>query len=152
LAGTKPGDLSADAVHSEVEGKLWMLDPEAFLYFLPAFLHLGVVCYDRLVTFVAELVDALTEPTRDDIVEMLDSIAEIPPGIGLAPETLQELRRQQLMWFDSGGPVATYRERISALSAGERAAVLEFLETIRDAHGEDFPHDELQIAIDRLNR
>lgn len=151
LAANGPRDLSADALRTEVEGNLWMLSPDAFRYFLPAFLHLGVTSYDSLVSFVGELVLTLTEPTREDVVNSLDRAAEMPPGMGLPTEILQELGRQQLEWFDSGEPISMYRERIAGLSAAERAAILEFLVVIRDEHGDDFPLGELQTAIERAS-
>lgn len=150
LAATAPADLLPSEVRVEVTGNLWMLAPEAFRYFLPAFLQLSVDHYDSLGIFVSELVGALTEPSRDDMVQSLDRAAQIPAPTGLAPEIMQQLRQQQLEWFDSGAPLAKYRERIGALSASERMAVLDFLATIRESHGADFPFDELQIAIDRL--
>ena len=96
-----------------------MLTPEAFRYFLPAFLNLGVESYDLLANFVAELIGALTKPTRDDVLQSLDLAAQVPSGMGLSPDTLRDLRQQQLEWFDSGKPLATYRERIDGLSAHE---------------------------------
>jgi len=150
LATTTPADLSADHVRAEVEGNLWMLAPETFQYFLPAFMSLAVERYDSFVNFVPELVSALTEPTRDDVLQALDRLALIPGGIGLTPDVLFHLRQQQLEWYDSGKPLTTYRDRVVGLSAVERNAILDFLAAIRDTHGSDFPFNEPQIAIDRL--
>ena len=149
LAGTSLHDLTAETVGAEIEGNLRLLTPAAFRYFLPAFLHLGLTRYDSLLSFVSELVSALSEPVRNDVVKALDRAEEIPAGMGLTPEVLQQLRRQQLEWFDSGAPLAAYRERMTGLTARERAAILDFFVEMRDAHGDDFPLDELQIAIDR---
>jgi hypothetical protein len=149
LAVTDPAEVSVDAVRAEVDGNLWMLAPEAFRYFLPAFLNLAVERYDSLRTFTGELIGALTEPSRADVVQALDRAEQIPADIGFTPETMRELRRQQLEWYDSGTPLASYQERIAGLSPAEGAAILDFLRTIRDGHGEDFPFDEPQVAIDR---
>ncbi|MGO9164890.1 MAG: hypothetical protein ACLP7J_30040 [Streptosporangiaceae bacterium] len=149
LAVTDPAGLSADQVRADVEGNLWMLAPEAFRYFLPAFLNLAVEHYDSLGNFAAELIGALTEPLRADVLQALDRAAQIPAEMGLTPDTLRQLRQQQLDWYDSGTPLATYQERIADLSAAEAEAILDFLATIRDTHGEDFPFDEPQVAIDR---
>jgi hypothetical protein len=149
LAATGREDLSPQAIHKDVEGNLWMLTADAFRYFLPAFLDAGVEHYELLGNFVAELISALTEPTLEDIQKALDDLSQIPEGIGLAPDTLRDLRRQQLEWYNSGTPVKKFRARVDGLSAAEGAAILAFMEKIRDAHGEDFPFDEPQLAIDR---
>ena len=149
LTVTDPADLSLDKVRAEVEGNLWMLAPEAFRYFLPAFLNLSVEHYDSLRNFVAELIGALTEPTRADVLQALNYAAQIPGGMGLTSETLRQLRQQQLDWYDSGKPLATYQERIADLSSAEGEAILDFLVAIWDVHGEDFPFNEPRIAIDR---
>lgn len=152
LATVTPDALSRDQVQAEVNGNLWMLGPDAFRYFLPAFLMLAVQHYDRLGYFVAELIGALTEPTRDDIIQALDRAAQIPASIGLSPDTQRQLRQQQLEWFDSGTPLAIYRERMADLSDAERDAITGVLATLRDTHPGDFPFNEPQTAIDRLNR
>jgi hypothetical protein len=149
LAATAPADLSPDDVRAEVDGNLWMLSPEAFRYFLPAFLNLAVERYKSVGNFVAELIGALTEPSRDDVVQALDRAAQIPPGIGLTPDTLRQLQQQQLDWYDSGTPLATFHERVVDLSPAESNAILDFLTATRDAHGDDFPFHEPQVAIDR---
>ena len=69
--------------------------------------------------------------------------------MGLDSETLQQLRQQQLEWFDSGEPLTTFRDRVAGLSADEDAAILDFLATIRDDHAEEFPFHEPEIAIER---
>jgi hypothetical protein len=149
LARTAPADLSTDAIRAVVEGNLWMLAPEGFRYFLPAFLSLVVEHYDALGSFASELLGALTEPSRDDVVQALDRAARIPAGLGFTAETMRQLRQQQLEWFDSGTPLAAYQKRVEDLSPEEGAAILDFLATIRDIHGRDFPFDEPQVAIDR---
>ncbi len=149
LEMTAPTDLSVGNIRAEVEGNLWMLAPDAFRYFLPAFLNLALEHYDSLGNFVAELIGTLTEPSRTDVLQALDHAAQIPASMGLAPDTLRQLRQQQLDWYDSGMPLATYQERLASLSAAEAEAILAFLVAIRDDHGEDFPFNEPQVAIDR---
>jgi hypothetical protein len=147
LAASAPPELSIEAIRTVVEGNLWMLGPEAFRYFLPAFLHAALEHYDSLSVFASELVGALTEPSREDVLQSLDRDVQIPTSIDIRKADL--LRAQQLEWFDSGTPVAIFRERVDGLTDAEGAAVLAFLVAFKDAHGADFPFDELQIAIDR---
>ena len=149
LAKTEPAALTPEAIRSHVQDNLWMVTPEAFRYFLPAFLRAALEHYKPLSIFVSELVGALTEPSRDDVVQALDTAAQIPAGMGLPPATMGLLREQQLEWFDSGTPLALFRKRFDGLSPDEGAAILAFLTALNAAHGRDFPFDELQLAIDR---
>ena len=149
LATTAPADLTADDVRSSIQGNLWMLSPRGFRCLLPTFMQLGLDHYGSLGIFVAELVLAFTKPERADVDKALDQVAKIPKSMGLDPDTLRQLRRQQLEWHDSGQPAAAYHARTEALSASERDAVLQFLTALRDAHGPDFPRHELDIAIER---
>lgn len=147
LEASAPDELDVETIRTEVEGSLWMLGPEAFRYFLPAFLHAALDHYDTLSVFASELVGALTEPSREDVVQSFERDLQIPASIDLRRS--EPLRAQQLEWFDSGAPTAIFRERVDGLTPAEGAAVLAFFVALADAHGTDFPFDELQIAIDR---
>jgi hypothetical protein len=149
LAATTPASLSKDQIRTVVDGCIWMLTPEAFRYFLPGFFKAGLENYAELSNFVAELIGALTRPEPGDVQQALERVAQIPTGMGLSPETLEQLRRQQLEWSNSGAPLKTFTERVESLSAAEGAAILAFLVLVRDTHGKDFPFHEPQIAIDR---
>jgi hypothetical protein len=148
LATKTSTELSVYEIRIEVEGNLWMLAPEAFRYFLPAFLHASLESYSSVSVFVSELVSALIEPSRTDVVEALDRAARIPPGLGL-PADMTELRKQQLEWFDSGTPTAIFHERVDSLTPTEGGAILAFFVALQEAHGADFPFGELEIAVDR---
>jgi hypothetical protein len=149
LAGTTSEELSLSTIRNEVAGRLGMLSPEAFRYFLPAFMSAGISEYPSLDTFVAELVTALTEPRIDDVHRALDRVARIPPEMGLPLGVFELLKQQQIEWYEGGGPQASFAARTEGLSASEGAAILEFLVAIRDDHGEDFPLGDPQVAIDR---
>jgi len=149
LADAKSTDLSLSAIRDEVAGRLWMLTPKAFRYFLPAFLNAGLAEYQSLDGFVAELVTAFTEPLLDDVHQALGRVAEIPPDMSLSPEIFALLKQQQVEWYELGGPQARFASWTEGLSASEGAAILAFLVAIRDGHDEDFPFGEPQIAIDR---
>jgi hypothetical protein len=149
LATKTSTELSVDEIRTGVEGNLWMLAPEAFQYFLPAFLGASLESYTSISVFVSELVGALTEPSRTDVLEALDRATRIPPGLGLPQDMNELLRRQQLEWFDSGTPLAIFRERVDSLTPAEGAAILAFFVALEEAHGADFPYGELEIAVDR---
>jgi len=149
LARNTPMELSVYDLRTEVEGNLWMLAPEAFRYFLPAFLHASLESYPSVSVFVSELVGALTKPSRTDVVETLDRATRLPSGLGLPDDMTELLRKQQLEWFDSGTPLAIFHERVDSLTPAEGGAILDFFVTLQETHGADFPFGELEIAVDR---
>lgn len=149
LAARTPAELTLHDLRTVVESNLWMLAPEAFLYFLPAFLRAALESYGSVSVFASELVGALTLPRRADVEDALDRAAGSGSGLGLPDDVAAPLRRQQLEWFDSGTPSAIFHERFDGLTRAEGAAVLAFLDAFREAHGEDFPFDELQTAVGR---
>lgn len=149
LAKKTSPELTVHEIRAEVEGNLWMLTPEAFRYFLPAFLHTALASYASVSVFASELVAALTEPSRADIVESLDRLNQIPPGLGLPKDMTELFRKQQLEWFDSGIPEAIFHERVDSLTAAEGAAILAFFGAFKETHGLNFPFRELEIAVDR---
>jgi hypothetical protein len=150
LLATKTSTALTDyELRTVVESKLWMLTPEAFLYFLPAFLHTSLESYAFVSVFASELIGALTEPSRTDVVEALDQVARLPSELGLPDDMTQLLRKQQLEWFESGTPAAIFHERFGNLAHAEGVAILAFFVAFQEAHGADFPFDELETAIDR---
>lgn len=113
-------------------------------------MDLSLTSYQAVSVFASELIGALTLPSRRDVEESLDRLEQLPRGAGLRdPRIADQLRAQQLEWFDSGTPTRIFHERFDDVSAAEGAAVLAFLEAFRDQHGANFPFDELDTAIDR---
>jgi len=150
LAEKPAPEVTVHDVNAVFEGNLWMLTPAAFLHYLPALMDLSLTRYGQVSIFASELIGALTEPSRDDVVASLDRLEDLPPELRLSdPAVSGELRRQQLEWFDSGTPSGIFHERVDGLSADEGGAVLAFLEAFREQHGENFPFGELDAAIDR---
>ncbi|WP_207550446.1 MULTISPECIES: hypothetical protein [Parafrankia] len=150
LAERAVTEISTDDVNNVFAGNLWALSPVAFRYYLPALMRFSLISYRSVSVFASELVGALTRPERDDVTESLDRLdllsSEIAPSVSGVADLL---RSQQLEWFDSGAPTATFHERFDDLSAAEGDAVLRFLETFQEAHGADFPFGELDAAITR---
>jgi hypothetical protein len=150
LADKPASDVSAHDINVLFEGNLWMLTPEAFLHYLPAFMDHALNNYKDVSVFASELIGALTEPSRDDVVESLGRLEQLPPELALSnPAIGDELRRQQLEWFDSGTPTRIFEERFNDLGTLEGAAILAFLEAFRAKHGANFPFGELDTAIER---
>lgn len=149
LAAKASTELTDYELRTVVEGNLWMLTPEAFLYFLPAFMHAALESYASVSVFASELVGALTEPARTDVLEALDRAAEIPTGLGLPGDMTELLRKQQLEWFDSGIPAGVFHERFDSVTNLEGAAILSFFDALRETRGADFPFGELETAVSR---
>jgi len=149
LAARTSTELSNYEMRTVVEGNLWALTPDAFLYYLPAFLSACLQSYASVSVLASELIDALTKPARIDIIESFDRLADQPPGLGLPEETIELLRKQQLEWFDSGKPRAVFHERFDDLTDAEGAAILAFFDAFRQVRGADFPFEELEVAVDR---
>lgn len=149
LAEKTAQELSVYELRTAVESNLWKLAPEAFLYFLPAFLHASLERYESVSVFTSELVGALTEPSRADVEETFERLGKGPPGIGLPAEMTELLRKQQLEFADSGAAEAIFHERFDGLTHDEGAAILAFFTALEKAHDADFPFQELQTAVDR---
>jgi len=147
LARITPRKLTAEEMRYEIGGDLVMLTPEAFRYFLPAFLSASVNSYESVDFFVDVLIGTLTKPSRPDIVESYDYLAQRSPG--LPDDMLELLREQQLEYFDSGEQLAQFHERFDSLTVEEGKAVLAFLVALKEYYDKDFPFGELDKAIDR---
>lgn len=148
LVAKTSAELTDYELRTVVGCNLWMLTPEAFLYFLPAFMHASLQSYASVSVFASELIGALTAPSRADVVEAVDRLAERPSGLCLPQDRTELLRKQQLEWFDSGAPTAIFHERFDNLTHAEGAAVLAFFVAFQETHGANFPFDELKIAVD----
>jgi len=149
LTGKTADELVAADLRTIVGGNLWMLTPEAYLYFLPAFLHMALEHNEEIGVIDSELIEDLIEPAREDVVNALDQLEQNQSEARLPADMLEILRKQQLEWIDSGAPMAVFIERFSNLSHAEGTAILAFLDAFQAAYGEDFPFGEIQTAIDR---
>ncbi len=149
LATRNSTELSDYELQTVVESNLWMLTPEAFLYFLPAFLLASLESYVSVSVFASELIGALTEPSRTDVVEGLDQLARFQSELGLQNDMNELLRKQQLEWFDSGTPASIFHERFDNLTHNEGSAILAFFIAFHESRGANFPFNELETAVDR---
>lgn len=150
LAAKTSDGLSAANIGSEIQGNLRMLAPEAFHYFLPAFLYATINSYALLRDFAAELVETLTEPRRQDVIESFQRMERAPQELRFPQETIALLRKQQLEWFDSGAPTSVFHERFDDLTQAEGGVISAFLDWLKATHGADFPFAELESAADRF--
>ena len=143
------GEVTVEDVRGAFEGNLWALTPEAVRYYLPALMDLALHRYREVSVFASELLGALTEPSREDVVASLEAFEELPPVELRDPVIADALRRQQLEWFDSGEPTALFHERFDGVTEEEGRAVLEFLVAFGEEHGGSFPFGEVDAAVER---
>ncbi|PQJ10718.1 hypothetical protein CJD36_012155 [Flavipsychrobacter stenotrophus] len=123
--------LTASYVGS-IESYLWALSSQAFLYFLPAFMYHSLASCYSIYLFVAELVEDLTLPLYEPVVESLHKYARI-----------ELMRKQQLDWR-----LTMFHDRFDNVTDEEGKAIYLFLAALRETHGEDF-FEGIEVAIDR---
>jgi hypothetical protein len=142
-------ELTAYDLVNIVESNLWMLTPEAFIYFLPSFMQISLESYASVSVFASEFIGTLTKPFRTDAGDALNQVDQFSAKFGLANDMTELLLKQQFELFDSGIPTAIFCERFDNITKDEGAAILDFLFSFQKRHGVNFPFDELKIAIDR---
>lgn len=149
LENKTSNSISYIDIRMEVEGKLWMLSAEAYLYYLPAFMYHSLVNYYKISVFVSEFVNSLTKPDRSDITNAIDRLENTPSVLNILDDLTELTREKQEEWFDSGTPSAIFNERFINVSNTEGAAIGRFFEYMMKLHNEDFPFGELGDALDR---
>lgn len=121
-----------------------IMTPEAFAWFLPAYLVTSVELYSETDTLTSSLIARLTPPDQADarqfealIEEMraldVDLVDESPTDcLGADDELLQ-----------------VFMERVAVLTQEEKEAVRGYLEYVDSEHGADFPVFGPKQALDR---
>jgi hypothetical protein len=128
---------------------LAFLSPEGYRFYMPAFMVLSIVDYDGADVISGEIVQSLTPP-RDTDVDALRALAqEHPERLPVATDDWQRWVNTCEHAFRSGAAERAFFERTGPFSSGQRQAVRQFLEHVRDVHGADFPGGEPQIALQR---
>jgi hypothetical protein len=149
LSKRRPSELSVHDLRDVVGGNLGLLTPEAFLYFLPAFLAAIDADYPALTVIAYELVDQLAPPARGDVVEDYERLRRnVREGGADLPEAMVEmLRSQALQLVDSGMAQQRFAARFGGIAPEEARAILTFLRRLRDRYGADFPGGAVEKAF-----
>jgi hypothetical protein len=124
---------------------LAFMTPEAFAWFLPAYLVVSVTLYSESETLTSSLITYLTPPDEADSREFETLVEETR---ALDPDLLVEEPRPVSLDADDE-LLEHFMERVARLNLDEKAAVREYLEYIDAAHGEDFPVFGPKQAMDR---
>jgi hypothetical protein len=144
LMHREPWALSTTEVRDVIGTNLWMFSPKAFHYYLPALLAMTLNHFDEVSIFANEMIDALIRP------EVGDADATVGRFDGQNEQAFTtSLKTRIHEWYNSGWPDALFLHRFGTLTQEEGEAVLAYLEAFREAHGENFPFDELDVAIER---
>lgn len=149
LRGHHWRDVSFEALEG-LRHALPFLSVDGYRFYLPAFMVIAVADFSRADTIPDEVVRSLTPPRPADVDEMRELAKAHPelqpfdPGewTGIL-ETMEEAYR-------SGGPAeATFIARASSFEPAQVRAVRDFLVHMRDAHGDEFPSREPELALTR---
>lgn len=148
LSARRPSELSVAELRDIVGGNLGLLTPDAFLYFLPAFLAAITADYPALTVITSELLSQLTPPVRDEVAARYERLRRNnPSGVGLPEETFEILRSQARQLIDSGILARRFAARFDGIGSQEARAIIAFLHRLRERYGEDFPGGALDAAI-----
>jgi hypothetical protein len=124
---------------------LAFMTPEAFAWFLPAYLVVSVTRYSESGMLTSTVITCLTPPDEADSRQFETLVEELR---ALDPDVLLEEPRPGSLHAD-GKLFEHFMERFTGLSLAEKAAVRDYLEYIDAAHGEDFPVFGPKQALDR---
>ncbi|HEU4769356.1 MAG TPA: DUF6714 family protein [Pyrinomonadaceae bacterium] len=126
---------------------LALMTPEAFAWFLPAYLVMSITLYSETDTLTTTIITCLTPPDDDDAAQFA-ALAQDMRALGI--DDVDD------SWEGSAeedaGMLQLFMERTAALTDVEKAAVRDYLEYIDAAHGADFPVFGPKQALDRYWR
>jgi hypothetical protein len=125
---------------------LALMTPEAFAWFLPAYLVMSITLYAETDTLTTTLITCLTPPDDTDAAQFAPLVEEMH-ALGVEVDEA---------WAGSVGEDADllrlFMERAAALTQDEKAAVRDYLEHVDATHGADFPVFGPKQALDRYWR
>lgn len=132
----------------EQNSGLSFFTPEAFCYYLPAYLVAIVERYDEVDVLPGVVVDHLTLPSAHDTLRKIDHFRSHADSVDSA-ETHQEIMK----FLDaelgrSDGKIHDFVERVSRFNRAQGQAIKSFLEHMNSFYADDL-FDGPAIAIER---
>ena len=126
------------------------LSAEGYRFYLPAFMVASIIDFQRAGVIPDEVVLSLTPPLPSD-VDRIRNLAKAHPEVHpFDEEEWDELIGATDRAYARGGPVeSTFLERVPGFTAPQLMLIREFLEFMRDAHGDEFPDHEPERALQR---
>jgi hypothetical protein len=138
-------DLPHDAVCDNPLA-LALATPEAFAWFLPAYMVMSITLYAETDTLTTTIITCLTPPDDADTAQFSELVEDMR-AMGVDVDEEEEGSADE-----DAGVLELFMERVAVLTEFEKAAVRDYLEYIDEAHGEDFPVFGPKQALERYWR
>jgi hypothetical protein len=122
-----------------------LMTPEAFAWFLPAYMIMSITLYAETDTLTTTLVTCLTPPDDADAAQFA-ALVEDMRAVGVEVDEAPDSGRED------AGLLELFMERTAALTQNEKEAVRAYLEYMDAMHGADFPVFGPKQALDRYWR
>jgi hypothetical protein len=125
---------------------LGYMTPNAFAWFLPAFLIISVSEYAETDTLINSILSFLTPPVEADAIEfetLVEEIQILDPDLIVEDDGAEALRANDPL-------LQLFRDRAAVLTLDEKIAVRYYLEYLDTEHGEDFPVFSPKQALQRF--
>ena|SRR5438034_7183815 len=151
LKGLYWRDLSFEILDHQREA-LTFMSPEGFRFYLPAFMIFSIMDYYRADLIPVVVVGRLTLPCASDLSDFgwtRDQIDAFPAMEPLSSIDWERVKEKIAGFYGSDEGEHWFFERVSGFNEAQCKVIRQFLEHMRDAHGEDFMNREPERAIER---
>lgn len=125
---------------------LALMTPEAFTWFLPAYMVMSITLYAETDTLTTTIMTCLTPPDDADEAQFAELVEDMR-ALGVEVDEAEAGSADQ-----DAGVLQLFMERVAVLTEVEKAAVRDYLEYIDATHGMDFPVFGPNQALDRYWR
>lgn len=160
-------DLESERVKAALKGRHWrdvsfetlerlrsalpFLSGDGYRFYIPAFMVLSIIDFERAGDIADEVVRSLTMPLPADVERIRELAAEASPALQPfdAPEWDQVMEMVRETFREGGVAESTFSERVGDFDAAQASVIREFLEYLRDVHGDEFPDSEPETALER---
>jgi len=148
LKGLNWSDVPFETL-DQVDSALAFLSPEGYRFYIPAFMTYSVIDFVRADIIPYEVVQSLTLHRQAD-VDRLRELSELhPEAQPFSRNEWEQILKTMQATYGSGSLELIFWERVAIFDATQARANREYLEYVRDVHGEEFPNREPEIALER---
>lgn len=140
LAGRKWNKLTLDDLQV-VPGSILLLTPDAFKYYLPAYLLAIIHDYDKAGSAVDSVISKIIDPNNDVIpIDALKAL-KTDATTGISKEELEQVKAMLLKNCSNPAKTAAahdeYRGTMLLFTKGQLTSILEFVNWLVAEHGSD---------------
>jgi uncharacterized protein DUF6714 len=148
LKGRHWRDVSFETL-DELRSALSFLSPAGYRFYLPAFMVLSIVDFQRADVIPDVVIRSLTLPRASD-VDRIRELAELHPEMQpFSPDEWEGLLQTMAESYRSGTPEHAFFQRVSGFDLPQCRVIRQYLEYMRDAYGGEFPNRGPEIALER---